>query len=268
MIGQNESSEESGGGILSKLSQLRNWVASSRPRAYQTARPAEKFVEALAQEILRVLDYEMFTPPGGGPIIPHEFNVFLSSEDDHAWRGGKRKALQQALTTTLQQRSVQLFKGRPPQNPSFTIELLIDDTLTPGQFRVQAIWSGNPSGKGASENLDEPTLVRPALGAVLYALEVWRDGKREAIVPVTKKDFTVGRGSLTVPVDLRLHGANEMSRLHLLFSQDASGRVWVTRQGQAPVTIDGVGVLRGDQGLITPQAIIQTCGYALKLNAG
>ena len=51
----------------------------------------------------------------------------------------------------------------------------------------------------------EQTVVRPRI-AELYSMEVWREGLREDVVPISKNEITIGRGSRSVTVDLPLKG--------------------------------------------------------------
>src|SRR5207247_2253014 len=139
----------------------------------------------------------------------------------------------------------------------FAVELRVDGTLEKGQFRVQGVWDetesghtqvtprvpasqpGSPAGvnlsdtvreradggsteTGASEQ-SEQTVVRPRVKE-LYTVEVWKDGVRESVVPITKPEITIGRGSRTITVDLPLKGDPEVSRVHAILTRENDGR--------------------------------------------
>lgn len=272
--------------VLAKLNTLRQWV--DRDGGLEGAfdeiskkRPAEEFLLLVAAEIGRVLEAETFTPPGGCPIIPYEFDVFLSLEDDRAWRGLKRRAFEEGLAHTLRLKTIALFKGKQLANRSFAVELRVDGTLQTGQFcikacwdaetdrrRVTARWPGAEKSSAADQFTrasDEITLVSTHLSAVLYALEVWHAGEKQTIVPVTKNEFTIGRGSTSVPVDLQLRGEAEMSRLHAVLSRDAEDRIWLTSKGRNPVFVNDREAIREERTLAEPGSAIKFCSYELRI---
>lgn len=276
--------------VLAKFNTLRRWVDRDEglegvSDQISKNRPAEEFLLLVAAEIGRVLEAETFTPPGGCPIIPHEFIVFLSLEDDRAWQGLKRRAFEEGLAHTLRLKTIELFKGKQLANHSFAVELRVDGTLQTGQFRVKACWdaetdqtrvtarrrraeqSSGPAAGPIRIASDEITLVGTRLGAVLYALEVWHASEKQRIVPVTKAEFTIGRGSSTVPVDLQLRGESEMSRLHAVFSRDAAGRIWLTSKGRNSVFVNDREASREERTLIEPGSAVKIYSYELRIQA-
>lgn len=274
--------------VLAKLNTLRRWVDRDEglegvSEQISKNRPAEEFLLLVAAEIGRVLEAETFTPPGGCPIIPHEFIVFLSLEDDRAWRGLKRRALEEGLAHTLRLKTIELFKGKQLANHSFAVELRVDGTLQTGQFHVKACWdaetdrtrvtarrrgaekSSGPATDQITRASDEITLVSTRLSAVLYALEVWHTGDKQMIVPVTKTEFTIGRGSTSVSVDLQLRGDAEMSRLHASLKRDLKGRIWLTSKGRDPVFVNDREALREERTLVEHGDAIKFCSYELRI---
>src|SRR5687767_11051800 len=176
---------------------------------------------------------EMFTPPGGPTYIPREYIVYLSADDDKDWQGDKRRGLEQGLFHVLSERARELSGTTQLAVKSFAVELRVDGTLNKGEFRVQPVWDETESGHtmvsvrpaameagpapsqgpdvdtksdrhpaGESEGGEsEMTVVRPRV-VTLYSVEVWRDGVRQAVVPITKNEITIGRGSKSTTVDL------------------------------------------------------------------
>ena len=179
----------------------------------------EEFLVKIAREVEAAMQREMFTPPGGPTYIPREYIVYLSAEDDKDWQGDKRRGLEQGLFHVLSERARELSGSTQLAVKSFAVELRVDGTLNKGEFRVQPVWDESEAGHtqvttrldpsrlpanfnpnetirelagDTSEN--EQTVVRTK-APPLYSVEIWRNGVREAVVPVTKNEITIGRGS-------------------------------------------------------------------------
>src|SRR5207249_6720097 len=120
----------------------------------------------------------------------------------------------------------------------FAVELRVDGTLNKGEFRVQPVWDATESGHtmvtprpaevGAATVPDvadeeaeptegEVTRVR-ARPVELYAVEVWRGGVRQTVVPIGKTEITIGRGSKSTTVDLPIKGDPEVGRIHAVLA--------------------------------------------------
>ena len=110
----------------------------------------------------------------------------------------------------------------------------------------------------------EQTVVRPKV-STLYSVEVWRDGVREAVVPVTKSEITIGRGSRTVSVDLPIKGDPEVSRVHALLSRDNEGRYWLVAKGRNPTLVGGRELSREQVTEIAPDQKISICNFVLRI---
>src|SRR5687767_8910076 len=92
---------------------------------------------------------EMVPLPQGTTIIPSEYTIFLSSDDDKEWQGIKRKGLEQGLYHILAERAKEIAGKKKLETKSFVIELRIDGTLEKGDVRVQHSWedsAGNKTG--------------------------------------------------------------------------------------------------------------------------
>src|SRR6266513_2533538 len=224
------------------LESIRKWIDGETGRdlleaADEHAKPRriwEEFLVKIAREVEAVMQREMFTPPGGPTYIPREYIVYLSTEDDKDWQGDKRRGLEQGLFHVLSERARELSGSTQLAAKSFAVELRVDGTLNKGEFRVQAVWDETESGHtmvtprvgaplATSTASDPPsdtvsevtegeqTLVR-SRPSVLYQVEVWRDSLRQSVVPISKSEITIGRGSRTVSVDLPIKGDAEVSR--------------------------------------------------------
>jgi len=262
----------------------------------------EEFLVKIAREVEAVMQREMFTPPGGLTYIPREYVVYLSSEDDKDWQGDKRRGLEQGLFHVLSERARELSGSNQLAAKSFAVELRVDGTLEKGQFRVQAVWDETESGhtqvnarvtasqpgtqpvnfndtireradgsRGDSEpgesgqgEPSEQTVVRPRI-ITLYSVEVWKDGVREAVVPITKPEITVGRGSRSITVDLPLKGDPEISRVHAILTRENDGRYWLLPKGRNPTLVAGRELPREERTEVMPDQKIAICNFVLRI---
>ena len=276
------------------LESIRKWIDGETGEglleaADEAAKPRriwEEFLVRIAREVEAVMQREMFTPPGGPTYIPREYIVYLSAEDDKDWQGDKRRGLEQGLFHVLSERAKELSGSTQLAAKSFAVELRVDGTLNKGEFRVQAVWDETESGhtmvtpraeavqptfnpndtirETAEEVSSEQTVVRPRV-VELYSVEVWRNGVREAVVPVTKPEITIGRGSRTITVDLPLKGDPEVSRVHAVLTRETDGRYWLVPKGRNPTLIGGREVPREERAEIVPDQKIAICNFVLRI---
>lgn len=249
----------------------------------------EEFLVKIAREVEAVMQQEMFTPPGGPTYIPREYVVYLSNDDDKEWQGDKRRGLEQGLFHVLSERAHELSGQTQLAAKSFAVELRVDGTLNKGEFRVQAVWDETESGHTmVTPRLDqtmplttmadipqssdtvsevtegEQTVVR-ARPTVLYQVEVWRNSLRESVVPITKQEITIGRGSRTVSVDLPIKGDPEVSRVHATLALDGEGRYWLVAKGRNPTLVNGHELPRGEPVEVAADQKIAICGFVLRI---
>jgi len=277
---------------VSILESIRKWIdgeGEEDPLASvdEQAKPRrvwEEFLVKVAREIEIVMQREMFTPPGGQTYIPPEYIVYLSSEDDKDWQGEKRRGLEQGLFYVLSERARELSGSTQLATKSFAVELRVDGTLEKGQFRVQPVWDATESGHtmvtarpdpgaatpdGAESPDTEPaesevTRVSPRI-VELYAVELWRGGVRQTVVPITKPEITIGRGSKSVAVDLPIKGDPEVSRVHATLSRDPEGKYWLTAKGRNSTLVSGVEAPRDESVPVAPDDKIEICSYTLRI---
>ena len=263
----------------------------------------EEFLVKIAREVEAVMQREMFTPPGGPTYIPREYIVYLSAEDDKDWQGDKRRGLEQGLFHVLSERARELSGQNQLAAKSFAVELRVDGTLEKGQFRVQGVWDETESGhtmvtprvsagkapaspppvnlndtireradgsRGDTEGgevdseFGEQTVVRPRV-QTLYSVELWRDGVREAVVPITKPEITIGRGSRSITVDLPLKGDPEVSRVHAILARENDGRYWIVSKGRNPLLINGREIPREERTEVVPDQKIAICTFIVRI---
>jgi FHA domain-containing protein len=283
------------------IDSIRRWIDGETTddfleEADEHAKPRrvwEEFLVKIAREVEACMQREMFTPPGGPTYIPREYIVYLSNEDDKDWQGDKRRGLEQGLFHVLSERARELAGSVQLQTKSFAIELRVDGTLNKGEFRVQPVWDETEAGhtmvtvRPATATFSEPTanittegvagedpgtespegevtVVRPRV-VELYSIELWREGVRQSVVPITKAEITIGRGSKSVSVDLPLKGDPEISRVHSTLTFDDQGRFWILPKGRNPTLISGREAPREQRTLVQPDEKISICSYTLRI---
>lgn len=144
---------------MSVLEKVRRWIdgdsaervleQAARDAQIKPRSKAEEFIVKIARAVESVMQAEMVPLPQGTTIIPSEYAIFLSEDDDKEWRGVKRKGLEQGLYHILAARAREIAGRKKLDTKSFTLELRIDGTLTKGEIRVQHSWedsSGNKTG--------------------------------------------------------------------------------------------------------------------------
>ena len=248
----------------------------------------EEFLVKIAREVEAAMQREMFTPPGGPTYIPREYIVYLSPDDDKDWQGDKRRGLEQGLFHVLSERARELSGTTQLAVKSFAVELRVDGTLNKGEFRVQAVWDETESGhtmvtprvtqssqqafnpndtvveRAQDVSESEQTVVRPK-ASPLYTVEVWRDGVRESVVPISKNEITIGRGSRSISVDLPIKGDPEVSRVHAVMSRDNEGRYWLVAKGRNPTLVNGRELTREEPTEVAPDQKIAICNFVIRI---
>jgi hypothetical protein len=261
--------------------------------ADEQARPRrvwEEFLVKVAREVEAVMQREMFTPPGGPTYIPREYIVYLSNDDDRDWQGDKRRGLEQGLFHVLSERARELSGMTQLATKSFAVELRVDGTLNKGEFRVQPVWDETESGHtmvtarpneqllktsmpgiapdGAGQTAEQPeddsTVVRPRV-TILFNVEIWRAGVRQSVVPISKPEITIGRGSRSVTVDLPLKGDPEVSRIHAVLARDEQGQYWLTPKGRNLTLLNGHELPREQRTQVSPDNKIEICSFSLRI---
>jgi hypothetical protein len=284
---------------VSIIDSIRRWIdgevsddplaevdAGARPR-----RIWEDFLVKVAREVESVMQREMFTPPGGPTYIPPEYVVYLSNDDDKEWQGEKRRGLEQGLYYVLSERARELSGQTQLATKSFAVELRVDGTLEKGQFRVQPVWESNEQGghtmvtarpaelpstatatttapetdSGVTGELDSDVTRVTARPTELYSVEIWRNGQRQTVIPVTRQEITIGRGSKSVTVDLPIKGDPEVSRSHAMLELDNTGRYWFTPKGRNPTFVGGREVPREERVEVLPDQKIDIASFTLRI---
>ncbi|GIU82720.1 MAG: DUF2662 domain-containing protein [Acidobacteria bacterium] len=139
-------------GILEKI---RRWIDDEESeRVLEEAilkekprNPAEEFIVQVARAVEEVMRRELLPLPQGKVLMPSEYVVFISEEDDKEWRGIKRKGLEEALQYILGQRAKELAGNKTLELKRLSLEIKVDGTLQKGEIRVQHTWEDGSSGK-------------------------------------------------------------------------------------------------------------------------
>jgi hypothetical protein len=150
---------------VSVLDKVRKWIdgESAESVLEEAARDAqvkprsqsEEFIVKIARAVEDVMQKEMVPLPQGTTIIPTEYIIFLSGEDDKEWQGIKRKGLEQGLYHILAERAREISGKKKLETKTFVVELRVDGTLEKGDVRVQHSWEDSSS-SGKTDVLARP----------------------------------------------------------------------------------------------------------------
>lgn len=142
---------------MSVLDKVRKWIDgesaetvledAARDAQVKPRSQAEEFIVKIARMVEEVMSREIVPLPQGTMIIPTEYIIFLSDEDDKEWQGMKRRGLEQGLYHILAERAKELAGKRKLETKSFAVELRVDGTLEKGDVRVQHSWEDSSSNK-------------------------------------------------------------------------------------------------------------------------
>src|SRR5215204_5596382 len=261
---------------MSVLDKVRKWIdgetnemvleEAARDAQVKPRSKAEEFIVKIARAVESVMQNEMVPLPQGTTIIPSEYTIFLSTEDDREWQGVKRKGLEQGLYHILAERAKEIAGKRKLETKSFVIELRVDGTLEKGNIRVQHSWEDTAtagktgilarpkSGKLNPPSQDPPEAHRPPAKATNP------NYPRRAIEstyapPPTSPNFTEKRASQPLPgieqavpippedaemmTSVRKRGTTELYKLEIWFNG--------VRQNVVPIFNEEVSVGRGSR---------------------
>ena len=123
---------------------------------------------------------------------------------------------------------------------------------------------GAPVEAAGQGEVSEQTVVRPRIKE-LYSVEIWKEGVRESVVPVTKPEITIGRGSRSITVDLPLKGDPEISRVHAVLTRENDGRYWLTSKGRNPTLVGGRELPREERTEVLPDQKIAICNFVIRI---
>ena len=88
---------------------------------------------------------------------------------------------------------------------------------------------------------------------------------REAVVPITKPEITIGRGSRSITVDLPLKGDPEVSRVHAVLTRENDGRYWIVSKGRNPLLINGREIPREEPTEVVADQKIAICTFIVRI---
>jgi hypothetical protein len=142
---------------MSVLDKVRRWIdgesaelvleEAARDAQVKPRSRAEEFIVKIARAVEEVMQRELVPLPQGTTIIPTEYTIFLSEDDDKDWQGVKRRGLEQGLYHILAERAKEIAGKRKLETQSFAVELRVDGTLEKGDLRVQHSWEDSSGSK-------------------------------------------------------------------------------------------------------------------------
>lgn len=247
---------------MSILDKVRRWIdgetselvleEAARDAQVKPRSKAEEFIVKIARAVEAVMQNEMVPLPQGTTIIPSEYTIFLSSDDDKDWQGIKRKGLEQGLYHILAERAKEIAGKKKLETRSFVIELRIDGTLEKGDVRVQHSWedsTGNKTGVLSRPkpqpqfNSEQKTPARPIeAGRKLTAPQI---PSTQASIPLSNS----GRESIEQAVPLPSREAEEMTHVKRRVTELYNLEIWRNgvRQNIVPIYQKEIVVGRGSK---------------------
>jgi hypothetical protein len=142
---------------MSVFDKVRHWIdgessemvleEAARDAQVKPRSQAEAFIVKIAKAVEDVMQSELLPLPQGTAIIPTEYIIFLSEQDDKEWQGVKRRGLEQGLYHILAERAKEIAGKKKLETQSFAVELRVDGTLEKGDIRVQHSWDEDSSNK-------------------------------------------------------------------------------------------------------------------------
>lgn len=243
---------------LTILDKVRRWIdgesselvleEAARDAQVKPRSKAEEFIVKIAREVESVMQNELVPLPQGTTIIPSEYTIFLSDEDDKEWRGIKRKGLEQGLYHILAERAREIAGKRKLETRSFVIELRVDGTLGKGDVRVQHSWEDANANKTG-------VLARPGRSAGETPKPLSRPADPNATMPTGPRPAHFHTPSkyqnavLHQAQPLQQSDAEEMTRVNSRRAELYKLEIWRSgvRQNVVPIYQDEIVIGRGSK---------------------
>lgn len=263
---------------MSVLDKVRRWIdgESAELVLEQAARDAqvkprsqsEEFIVKIARAVEEVMQREMVPLPQGTTIIPTEYTIFLSGEDDKDWQGVKRKGLEQGLYHILAERAKEISGKKKLETKTFVVELRVDGTLEKGDVRVQHSWEDSHSNKTSvlakpkvlPENLPAQPPKSPVQPPVNYAPPNQYQQNPFDTPPQTSPNFaptpptqqhlpTIPQVNLAQPVPAVSEEVEEMTHVQKRQTELYKLEIWRggVRQNVVPIYQNEISIGRGSK---------------------
>ncbi len=151
---------------MSVLDKVRRWIdgesaelvleQAARDAQVSPRSQAEEFIVKIARAVEDVMQRELVPLPQGTTIIPTEYIIFLSEQDDKEWQGAKRRGLEQGLHHVLAERAKEIAGKKKLETQSFAVELRVDGTLDKDEIRIQHSWAESSHPKTSVQARPKP----------------------------------------------------------------------------------------------------------------
>ena len=250
---------------MSVLDKVRRWIdgdtaelvleQAARDAQVKPRSKAEEFIVQIAKSVESVMQAEMVPLPQGTTIIPSEYTIFLSADDDKEWQGVKRKGLEQGLYHILAERAKEIAGKKKLETRSFVIELRIDATMEKGKVRVQHSWEDSNANKTGV--LTRPKQM-PAIAAVPVKAAVPTDpnlhpptavSPPQARTPIAQTPPTLPNASIQRAIPLPPEEGEEMTHVAARATELYRLEVWRgnVRQNVVPIYQKEIVIGRGSK---------------------
>ena len=246
------------GAHLTILDKVRRWIdgetselvleEAARDAQIKPRSKAEEFIVKIARAVESVMQNEMVPLPQGTTIIPSEYTIFLSNEDDKEWKGVKRKGLEQGLYHILADRAREIAGKRKLETRSFMIELRIDGTLDKGDVRVQYSWEDSNANKTGVLARPKPVPTAPTDRALPPVTDPGFS-RTSAGQPVFQSPSQYQQGAIGQAEPLSAQDVEEMTRVNSRRNELYKLEVWRSgvRQNVVPIYQKEIVIGRGSK---------------------
>lgn len=270
---------------------FRNWVDNPEEKSFggtAAQSPGDNFFLEIMREIEAVIQKERLNYLSGECIIPTEYKICISEEDNLQWQGLKRKALKKGLMDFLFARIESLPQASSLMSNYVEIQLIPDSQLTDGEIKVLPVWDerklnfivrNKPNSSGETTYLspkdeeetfiaknlpryEEATIIRKP-EKPLYELEIWRKEFFCSRHQIYEPEIKIGRELNYSNVDICLAEDLEISRLHAILKFSPQNKPEIFVEGKNPVLINEITYHRAQSAIIDFGAKISIGFYTL-----
>ncbi|HMS39808.1 MAG TPA: DUF3662 domain-containing protein [Pyrinomonadaceae bacterium] len=238
------------GKLQEVLLKCQAWIDDEKyvPKPFRIKSQSDEF----AEKIMSALEDEMINQKFGFQnhkiYLPTKYSIQISPEDSREFVGKKREILVQELNRFVE-RCLRMLSVET--NNNIFVQLFSCAELEKDEIKINHQWeeSYEPNIRFNSKtDFTEDTIIAPAFWEdeetvvskrlkQLYCVNILHRGVWQNSFPVFQPEISIGRGSPSFPVDLKLNDDLEISRQHAILTYQSGDSFSLSVVGQNPVKI-------------------------------
>ncbi len=266
------------GKLQEVLLKCQAWIDDEKyvPRTFRNKSRSDEF----AEKIMSALEDEMVNQKFGFQsdkiYLPTKYSIRISCEDSREFVGRKREVLVGELNRFVE-RCLRMLSIETNRN--IFVELFSSAELEKGEININHKWEESYQPKisfNSKTDFAEDTIVAPAFWEdeetvvskrlkQLYCVNILHRGVWQNSFPVFQPEITIGRGSSSFPVDLKLKNDLEISRQHAILAYQPDDLLSLSIVGQNPVKIGENFVSAGQTANLNWEDNFQIGNYVLNV---